>query len=90
MKEIKEDLAKAFVCKWEGELKEYAGSKVDLTRNENRLDMVKITQPVLVQKPEESFDIAGGKSPKTPAVVGQVLVRGNGSGMLGPVGTTKF
>ncbi len=37
----------------------------------------------MLQKLEELFNVAGGKNPKTPVVVGQVLVRGNGSGMLG-------
>ncbi len=73
VKEIEEDLAKEFVCKCKEELNMYVGSKVDLTIDKNGLGTVKITQPVLVQKLEESFDVAGGKKLKTPAVVGQVL-----------------
>ena len=45
---------------------------------------------MLVQKLAESFDVAGGRNPKTPAIAGQVLVRGDGSNMLGPKETTKF
>ncbi len=44
----------------------------------------------MVQKLEESFDVAGGKNPKTPAVAGQVLVRGDRSNMLGTKETTQF
>ncbi len=31
VKQIKEDLKRAFACKCKGELKEYIGSKVDVT-----------------------------------------------------------
>ncbi len=90
MKEIEEDLAKAFVYKCKGELKEYIGSKVDLMRNKNRLGTVKTIQSVIVKNLEESFDLAGCKDPKMPAVADQVLFRDNHSDMLGPVETTKF
>ena len=90
VKQIEEDLKNAFACKSEGYLKEYVGSKVDFTRDETGLGTIKITQPVLVQKLAESFDVAGGRNPKTPAIAGQVLVRGDGSNMLGPKETTKF
>ena len=84
------DPKKAFTCKCKGELKEYIRSKVDLTCNKNGLGTVKVTQPVLVQKLEESFHMTGGRNPKTPTLAGQVLVRGDGGDMLGPVETTKF
>ncbi len=84
------DLNKAFACKSEGKLTEYIGSKVDMTQDESGLDTIKIIQPVMVQKLEESFDVAGGRDPRTPALAGQVLVRGDGSNMLGPVEMTKF
>ncbi len=35
VKDMEADLKKAFACKSEGRLKEYVGSKVDMTRNEN-------------------------------------------------------
>ena len=79
VKQIEEDLKNAFACKSEGYLKEYVGSKVDFTQDETGLGTIKITQPVLVQKLAESFDVAGGRNPKTPAIAGQVLVRGDGS-----------
>ena len=52
--------------------------------------MMKITQPMLIQKLTESFSIGEGKNPKTQSVEGQVLVRGNESNMLGPKKMTKF
>ncbi len=61
-----------------------------MTRDNNGLGTIKIPQPVLVQKLEETFDVAGGRYPKTPALAGQVLVRGDGSDMLESVETTKF
>ena len=90
VKEMKADLKKVFACECKGELKEYIGSKVDLTCNENGFGRVKVTRSVLVQKLEESFNIAGGKHSKTPTLVGQILVRGDGSDMFGPVETTEL
>jgi len=84
------DLNQAFVCKSEGRLTEYVGSKVEIKRNKDGLGTIKITQPVLVQKLEETFDVAGGRDPRTPALAGQTLVRGDESETLGPAETTKF
>ncbi len=49
VKEVKEDLAKAFLCKYKGELAKYVGSKADLICDKNGFGTVKITQPLLVQ-----------------------------------------
>ncbi len=49
---------------------------------------MKFTQPVLVQNLEGY--VSRGKDFKTPSVAGQVLVRGDGSGMMGPVEITHF
>ncbi len=64
--------------------------KQDMTRDKSGLGTIKITQPVMVQKLEETLDVKGGRDPKTPVLEGQVLVRGDGSDMLEPVETTKF
>ncbi len=50
---MKADLSNAFICKEEGPLKEFVGSKIDLSRNEKGLGTAKFTQPVLVQKLED-------------------------------------
>ena len=39
IKEMEADLNKAFVCKSEGRLPEYVGSKVEMTRDKNELSM---------------------------------------------------
>ena len=69
---------------------EYLGSKIDVTRLPSGLATVKFTQPVLLQKLRDEFDLPGGKNPKTPAVAGQVLVRGDGSGTLVGAEATKY
>ena len=56
----------------------------------NGLRRVKFTQPVLVQKLEDKFDLPDGVPPNTPAVAGQVLVKGDGSGVLEGAEATKF
>jgi len=38
------------VCKSEGEIKEYVGSKLDIMRDNTGLGTAKFAQPVLVQK----------------------------------------
>ncbi len=49
------------------------GRKIDISRNESGLGKVKFTQPVLVQKLQDKFDLTGGRIPKTPAAPGQEL-----------------
>ena len=89
--QIKLDLSKAFVCKPEGELKEYVGNKIDFSRNENGLGTIKFTQPVLIQKLVDEFNLLGGKTPVTPAIAGQVLSKGDsGTSALSPAEVTKY
>ena len=88
--QMKTDLSNAFQCKDKGELKDYVGSKIDIERFESGLATVKFTQPVLIQKLEDNFDLSGGQAPKTPVVAGQVLVRGDGSGSLESFEATKY
>ena len=44
--------------------------------------MVKFMQPVLVRKLKEEYKPSEGPASKTPAVAGQVLVKGDGSGAI--------
>jgi hypothetical protein len=90
VKQIEADLQSAFVSKSEGEMKEYVGNKVDVVRQSDGRAKIKITQPVLVQKLQDEFELPGGKTPKTPAVPGQVLVKGDGSNILKPQDATKY
>ena len=90
VKEVEENIKKIFVCKSEGALIEYVGSKIDITRKEDGLATVKFTQPALVQKLGDEYDVPEGLAPQTPASEGQVLVRGDGSGQLGPVDAKTY
>ena len=71
------DLYGVFECKSEGVLKDYVGSKMDIVQKSNGLATVKFTQPVLVQKLEDGYNLPSGKASKTPAVAGQTLVKGD-------------
>ena len=55
VEQVQKDLEEAFTCKQEGELVEYVGSKLTLTRDSTGLGTVKFTQPVLVCKLEEEY-----------------------------------
>ena len=78
VKQIKDDLKSAFECTCEGALTDYVGSNIDITRKRNGLVDAKFTQPVLVQKLEDEYlENNDGKAPKTPAVAGQIMVKGD-------------
>ena len=82
VKRIKSDLESAFICKSEGELKEYVGCKIKIKRKSNGLATIKFTQPVLIKKLKNEFDIPEGRQSKSPAVAGQVLIKGDVSGSV--------
>eukprot|EP01082_Thalassiosira_pseudonana_P003604 g3149.t1 g3149 contig12:1513564-1518213(-) len=87
---IEKNLKEAFVCKSEGELKEYVGSKIDVMRKSNGLVAIKITQPVLIQKLEDEFDVSTGKAPGTPARPGEVLSKLHGGELLTSAAATNY
>eukprot|EP00984_Skeletonema_dohrnii_P034690 scaffold33638_cov142-Skeletonema_dohrnii-CCMP3373.AAC.8 len=87
---VEDDIKSIFECKTEGQVTEYVGSKIDVVRKNNGLATVRFTQPVLVQKLEDEFDLPEGPAPRTPAREGLVLVRGDGSGELGPEEATQY
>jgi hypothetical protein len=82
VRQIEQDLERSFVCKSEGEMKEYVGSKIDILRDSTGLGTAKFTQPVLVQKLKNDFDLDSDKVPRTPALPGQVLTKGDGNSPL--------
>ena len=82
VEQVQKDLEATFTCKQEEEFVENVGSKLTLTRDSTGLGMVKFMQPVLVHKLEEEYMPPKGMALKTPAVVGQVLVRGDGNGVV--------
>ncbi len=62
-------MKEAFECKCEGELTEFVGNKVDVTHKPDGLKSIKFTQPVLIQKLEDEFelDLDKGPLPMIPA-----------------------
>ena len=66
-------------------------SKINLSRDANGLGTSKFTQPVLVQKPRDEYQVDAGVKPSTtPANAGLVLVKGDGSGLLDEKATTEY
>lgn len=90
VKKVESKIMSIFECKSEGEVTEYVGSKIEITRNEDGLGTVKFTQPVLIQKLKDEYDVPDGRAPNTPAREGQILVRGDGSGQLSAADATVF
>ena len=82
------NLKSAFLCKSKGKLKEYVGKS--MKHRDERIATIKITQPVLIQKIKHEFDLPKSRSPKTPVLAEQVLVRGNGSDALEGHKTRKY
>ena len=82
VEQVQRDLEKAFTCKREGELTEYVGSKLTLNRDNKGRGTIKFTQPVLIQKITDEYKVPDGPASKTPAVAGQVLVKGDDEGTV--------
>jgi hypothetical protein len=80
VEQVQRDLERAFTCKREGVLTEYVGSKLSITRDEKGRGTVKFTQPVLIKKLTDEYKVPDGPVSKTPAVAGQVLVKGDDDG----------
>ena len=62
---------------------------MEMTRLPRRIGRVKFTQPVLIEKLKEIYDDLP-RPPKTPAVPGQVLVMGDGSGQIEGKEATRY
>ena len=67
---IQKDLEGIFDCKHEGKLKEYVSSKIDIEIQPYGWKRIKFTQPVLIQKLRDEYEIPDGRVPRTPAVPG--------------------
>jgi hypothetical protein len=72
-KQAKQQMMDHFDCDEIGELKEYVGCKVDIDKEERS---VTLTQPVLLQSFEDEFNLPEGAHPRTPAIAGDVLLKG--------------
>jgi hypothetical protein len=53
------------------------GSKLTITRDKEGRGTVKFIQLVLIKKLSDKYEVPEGPVSKTPAVVGQVLIKGN-------------
>jgi hypothetical protein len=82
VEQVQRNLEKAFMCKCDGELTEYVGSKLTLNCDNNGRGMIKYTQLVLIQKINDKYKVPEGPTSKTPATAGQVLVKGDGKGTV--------
>jgi hypothetical protein len=70
VKKAKAHMMELFDCDNVGELKEYAGCKVDYDRE---AETMKLTQPVMTQSFQDEFKLPEGKSLNTPAIPGTVM-----------------
>ena len=73
-----------FKCDDQGEMKECAGCKLDIDREERSL---KMTQPVLLQSFQDEMKITPDGASNTPAIPGSVLMEGDPSEHAPPTGT---
>jgi hypothetical protein len=58
-------------------LTEYIGSKLTFSHDDNGKGTVKFMQPVLFKKINDEYKISDCLVSKTPAVAGQVLMKGD-------------
>ena len=79
---VQRDLESVFTCKHKGELSENVGSKIMIQHDEDGMGTVKFTQPVLIQKLEDEYELTGGSASRLPAMAGQVLIKGDGTGIV--------
>jgi hypothetical protein len=61
-----------FDCEEIGEVDEYVGCKVERNYEEN---LIKLTQPVMLQSFVDEFNLPNGPAPNTPATPGDALVK---------------
>jgi hypothetical protein len=81
----KEQIKAIFDCDDIGELTEYVGCKVERTK-----DYARFMQPVLLQSYVDEFSIESGRSVRTPAETGKVLVKGDDESQLNAAEQTKY
>ena len=62
----------------------YVDRKLTFSHDDNGKGTVKFTQPVLFKKINNKHEMSDGPLSKTPAVAGQVLVKGDGEGTVSP------
>jgi len=66
------------------------GQQYDVIRQSNGLATVKFTQPVVVHKLDDEYDLPCGRLSKTPAAAVQVLGRDDGGGTIDNIEATVY
>jgi ribonuclease BN (tRNA processing enzyme) len=79
---LKADITSAFEAKAELVFNEYVGDKIDINRGDDGIATVKLTQPVLIQKLEGNHTPIMSRAPKTLAVPGSNLCKGDGTDLI--------
>jgi hypothetical protein len=79
-----------FEAKAEQEFNEYVGNKISIDRVDDGIATIKFTQPVLIQKLEENHTPIINRVPKTPAVPGSNLCKGDGTEIITLEQATKY
>jgi hypothetical protein len=69
----KQQMKNRFDCDDVGELRECVGCKVDVNKRERS---VTLTQPLLLQSCADEFNLPEERAPRTQAIAGDVLMRG--------------
>ena len=82
--QVHRDLERSFTCKRERELMEYVGSTLTFSHDDNGKRTVKFTQQALIKNINKEYKMSDGPVSKTPAVAGQVLMKGDGKGTISP------
>jgi hypothetical protein len=69
---------------------EYVGNKININRGDDGIATIKFTQPVLIQKLEENHTPIMSRAPKTPAVPGSNLCKGDGTNLITMKQATRY
>lgn len=85
--EENEQFTSRFDCDDVGEVKEYVGCKII---HDEKDRSIKFVQPVMIQSFGDEFDTDKNNKPTTPAVTGQVLVKGTENTTVSKEEHTKY
>jgi hypothetical protein len=69
---------------------EYVGNKIEINRGDDGIAAIKFTQPVLIQKLKENHTPIMSRTPKTPAVPGSNLCKGDGMDLITMEQATRY
>lgn len=90
IKAFEADIKQAFEAKSEPVFNEYVGNHITINRGDDGIAAVKFTQPVLIQKLSDNFTPISSRVPKTPALPGSNLCKGDDTGTLTGDQATRY